>query len=120
MIIQAPSQAEADGLETDQDDAEPMPPAARPRPVARLAQAPPRYRRKPFTASDPEPTIVRKKTRFAVRRQQDVDDRGPVPAGRRSRTRARLTLARPLAVVEVTAEEGTDISAGDGGVKLGE
>jgi hypothetical protein len=60
--IPAPTQAEADGLETEEDDTAPMDPAAARGLVADWLRHRHATGNKSFTASDPELTIVRKKT----------------------------------------------------------
>ncbi|MGI5201356.1 hypothetical protein ACQEU6_07155 [Spirillospora sp. CA-108201] len=61
-VVQEPTQEEAEGLETDQDTAAPMDPAAARHLVADWLRHRHATGNKPFTASDDELTIVRKKT----------------------------------------------------------
>ncbi|MEU8310773.1 hypothetical protein AB0C84_45320 [Actinomadura sp. NPDC048955] len=61
-VVQEPTSEEAEGLETDEDTAEPMDPAAARGLVADWLRHRHATGNKPFTASDPELTIVRKKT----------------------------------------------------------
>ncbi|MEU8347847.1 DNA translocase FtsK [Spirillospora sp. NPDC048832] len=60
--VQDPTQAEAEGLETPEDDDAPMDPAAARGLVADWLRHRHATGNKPFTASDPELTVVRKKT----------------------------------------------------------